>query len=57
MSLFGALVKTVVNVVCLPVDTIKDVVNSPAILTEEEDSAVMKRLQQIKDDAEDSLDI
>ena len=51
MSLFGAIIKTVVNVVTLPVDVLKDACTMGGALIDEE-SAIKQKLKQIKEDAD-----
>lgn len=57
MSLFGAVVKTLVNVACLPVEAVVDTL---AVLPEAGDEKpfhrVRDRLQTIKDDVEEGAD-
>lgn len=53
MSLFGKLVRTVVNVATLPVAITKDVVTLGGVCTGEKETYTVKKLQQIKDEAED----
>lgn len=50
MSLFGAIVKTVVNVVTLPVAVVKDVVTLGNIASGDEPYTIQK-IQQIKEEA------
>lgn len=52
MSLFGAIVRTVVNVATLPVSVAKDVITLGGISTDEGKSATSKNLQRIKDESE-----
>ena len=52
MSLFGKLVRTVVNVAVLPVEVVKDVVTLGNIASGDEPYTV-QRLKQLKDEAED----
>jgi hypothetical protein len=50
VSLFGAIVKTVVNVVTLPVAVVKDVVTLGNIASGDEPYTIQK-IQQIKEEA------
>jgi len=52
MGLFGKLVKTGVNVVTLPVAVAKDIVTLGGATTDQR-SAIVQKLQQIKDEADD----
>lgn len=52
MSLFGALVRTAVNVVTLPVAVVKDVVTLGGVATGEDKTYIEKKLEQIKEEAE-----
>ena len=51
MGLFGKMVATAVNVATLPFAVVKDVVTLGGAMTDQK-SAVVKKLQQIKDEAE-----
>lgn len=55
MSLFGAIVRTAVNVACLPVDAVKDAVTAFPDACEERPVGrrIRDRLQEIKEDADD----
>ena len=53
MGLFSAIVRTAVNVVTLPVDVVKDVVTLGGSFTEDGKSAIGKKLDQIKREADD----
>jgi hypothetical protein len=53
MSLFGKLVRTVVNTAALPVAVVQDVVTLGGVSSKEGVSFTLKRLQQLKDEAED----
>jgi hypothetical protein len=55
MSFFGALVRTVVNTATLPVSLVKDVVTLGGACTDEE-SAVVKNLRLLKEEAESDTD-
>ena len=52
MSLFGAIVRTVVNVATLPVAAVKDVVTLGGVATQQEESYTVQKLKQIKEEAE-----
>ena len=52
MKLFAQIVRTVVNVVTLPVAVVKDVVTLGGIATEN-GSYIVEKLKQIKDEAEE----
>jgi hypothetical protein len=51
MKLFTQIIKTAVNVACLPVDILKDVVTLGGM---DQGSAIVKRLEKIKEEAEES---
>lgn len=53
MGLFGALVRTAVNVVSLPVAVVKDVATLGGVCTGEDEPYTVQKLKQIKDEAED----
>ena len=53
MKLFGQLVRTVVNVVTLPVAVAKDVFTLGGIATEKDQPYTVEKLKQIKDEASD----
>jgi hypothetical protein len=52
MSLFGALVRTAVNIVTLPVAVAKDVVTLGGVSTGKIEPYTSEKLKQIKDEAE-----
>lgn len=52
MSLFSAIVKTVVNVATLPVAVVKDAVTLGGIATEQSKPYTVQKLEQIKDESE-----
>lgn len=52
MGLFGKLVATAINVATLPVAVAKDVVTLGGVSTHSGRSAVIEKLQQIKDEAQ-----
>ena len=52
MSLFGALIRTTVNIATLPVAVVKDVVTLHGVSTDDGKSPLVKKLQQIKDEAD-----
>lgn len=52
MSLFGKIVRTIVNTAVLPVAVVKDVVTLGGCLTDQR-SSIAKQLEKIKDEAED----
>jgi len=51
MGLFGAIVRTAVNVACLPVDVVKDVATLGGQLTDDE-SAVVRRARRLKTESD-----
>ena len=51
MSLFGAFVRTVVNVATLPVAVVKDVVTLGGVAMCKEKSYTAEKLEQIKEEA------
>ena len=53
MGLFGALIRTTVNVVTLPVAVIKDVATLGGVCTGEDEPYTVQKLRQIKDESED----
>lgn len=53
MSLFGALVKTVVNVATLPVSVAHDIVSLGGVIDNNGKSHIAEKLEQIKEEAED----
>lgn len=53
MSLFGQLVRTVVNVVALPVEVVRDVVTLGGVATGQETPYTVQRLEKLKEEAED----
>jgi len=53
MSLFGKLVKTVVNVVALPVEVVKDVVTLGGVATLQEKSYTAQRVEKLVEDADE----
>jgi hypothetical protein len=52
MSLFGAIVRTVVNVATLPVAIVKDVFTLGGVCTEQDKPYTAQKLEQIKEEAE-----
>lgn len=52
MGLFGKLVATAINVATLPVAVAKDVVTMGGISTRSGKSAIVQKLQQIKDESQ-----
>jgi hypothetical protein len=54
MSLFGAIIRTAVNVTTLPINVIKDTVMSVADLSDNElpGSRTIENIKRIKDEAE-----
>jgi hypothetical protein len=56
VSLFGALVRTAVNVVALPVAAAKDVVTLGGVVTEER-SALVEAVERLKREAEDEPEV
>ena len=53
MSLFGKIVKTVVNVAELPVAAVKDVLTLGGITTEQDESYTRQQVEKIKEDADE----
>lgn len=53
MGLFGALVKTVVNVATLPVDVVKDVVTMGGDAIDGGKTYTQKKLEKIKEEADE----
>lgn len=53
MSLFGKIVKTVVNVAVLPVAVVKDVVTLGGVCTGEEQPYTTQQLEKIKEEADE----
>ena len=51
MRLFGQLVRTIVNVVALPVEVARDVLTLGGIATDQREPYTIQRLQQLKDEA------
>jgi len=51
MKLFEQIVKTAVNVACIPIDLAKDVFTLGGAIIDEE-PAIKQRLEKIKEDAE-----
>ncbi len=52
MSLFGAIVRTVVNVATIPAAVVKDVVTLGGVATDQRTPYTVQKLQQIKDEAD-----
>lgn len=53
MSLFSALVKTVVNVATLPIAVAKDVITTGGVITDQEKPYTVQKVEQIKKESED----
>jgi hypothetical protein len=53
MSLFGQFVATVVNVATLPVAVVKDVVTLGGVATDQNESYIVQKLREIKEEAKD----
>lgn len=53
MSLFGAIVKTVINVATLPVAIAKDVITLGGAATEQDKSYTAQKIEQIKEEADE----
>ena len=53
MSLFGQIVRTVINVATLPVAVVKDVATLGGNLTEQDESYTEQHLDKLKEEAED----
>lgn len=53
MSLFGKIVKTVVNVAVLPVEVVKDVYTLGGVATSQEKSYTRQQLEKIAEDADE----
>lgn len=56
MGLFGALLRTAIHVVELPVDVVKDVVTMGGVLTDKHEPYTARKLGKIIDDTEDIED-
>lgn len=56
MKLFGQLVRTVVNVVTLPVEIAKDAATLGGVLTERDKSYTREALETLKDEAQEDDD-
>lgn len=54
MKLFGQLVRTVVNVVTLPVAVAKDIATLGGVVTDEPEPYTAQKLKQLKDEAKES---
>jgi hypothetical protein len=54
MGLFKALVQTAVNVATLPLDIVADVMTLRGIATDEKKSYTAQKLEQIKEEADES---
>ena len=53
MSLFGQFVATVINVATIPVAVVKDVVTLGGVSTDQNESYIVQKLREIKDEATD----
>lgn len=53
MKIFGQIVRTVVNVVTLPVAVVQDVFTLGGVATEQRSPYTVQKLQQIKEDADE----
>lgn len=53
MSLFGKVVKLVVNVAALPIEVAKDVVTLGGVSTEQRKPYTAQRIEKLVEDAED----
>ncbi len=53
MSFFGRIIRTAINVATLPVDVVKDAVTLGGSFTEDGRSSIAKKVQLIKNEAED----
>jgi hypothetical protein len=53
MSLFGAIVKTAVNISCLPIAIVKDVVTLGGVATDHGSSYTEEQIEKIKREADE----
>lgn len=53
MKLFGQIVRTLVNVVMLPAEILKDAVTLGGIITEQQQPYTVRRLEKLAEDAEE----
>jgi hypothetical protein len=53
VSLFGKIVRTVVNTALLPVAVVKDAYTLGGVATEQKESYTVQALEKIKEEAED----
>ena len=53
MSLFGAIIKTAVNITVLPIAVVSDIVTLGGIMTETP-SAILKQIEKLKEEADDT---
>lgn len=53
MGLFGALIKTAINIVTLPVDIIKDIHTFGGAMTDQPKTYTEQKLEKIKEEASD----
>jgi len=56
MSIFGSLLKTVIDTATLPIDVAKDVVTMGGAMTERQEPYTASKLKRIADDIEDVSD-
>lgn len=53
MSLFGKIVKTIVNVAVLPVEVVKDVYTLGGVAADQDKPYTLQQLEKIKEEADD----
>lgn len=53
MGLFGAIVKTVINVATLPVDIVKDACTLGGAITDQPEPYTVQKLEKIKEEADE----
>jgi hypothetical protein len=56
MSIFGSLLKTVVDTATLPLDVAKDVVTMGGAMTERQEPYTVSKFKRLADDVEDISD-
>ena len=56
MSIFGSILKTVIDTATLPIEVAKDVVTLGGVVTGEHQTYTDKRLEKLSDDLEDISD-
>lgn len=53
MSIFGKVIKTMVNVAVLPVQVVKDIYTLGGVATSQKKSYTVQQLEKIKEEADD----